>query len=143
MKGLRLIPFTVFLILLVFSCEKRICGCVFPPSPLVGDWTLTTITYGLSQKTVTAAEAGYSETVSFNGAVEGGNFRQVRNGLPILDSQYGLSFPNGGSTEGIIYFHKDTTQQSFRMAETTLYLSERIPQGAVIADGSTYAYKRQ
>ena len=143
MKGLRLIPFTVFLVILVFSCEKRMCGCVFPPSPLAGDWMLTNITYGLSQKTVTAAEAGYSETVSFDGLVEGGNFRQIRNGLPLLSSSYSLSFPKGGSTEGVIYFQKDSTQQSFRMAETALYLSERIPRGAVIADGSTYAYKKQ
>lgn len=143
MKGLRFIPFTVFLILLVFSCEKRICGCVFPPSPLAGDWVLTNITYGLSQKTVTAAEAGYSEIVSFDGLVEGGNFRQVRNGLPLLSSSYSLSFPKGGSTEGVIFFQKDSTQQDFRMAETVLYLGERIPRGAVIADGSTYAYKKQ
>ncbi|MVM39881.1 hypothetical protein GO730_23515 [Spirosoma sp. HMF3257] len=143
MKTVRLIPFSIFLTLLVFSCEKPMCGCVFPPSPLVGEWALATITYGLSQKTVTAAEAGYSETISFDGLVEGGNYRQVRNGLPILTSQYSLSFPKGGSTEGVIFFQKDSTEQSFRLAETTLYLTERIPRGAVIADGSTYAYKRQ
>ncbi|MVM29875.1 hypothetical protein GO755_07515 [Spirosoma sp. HMF4905] len=143
MKTVRLIPFTVFLVLLVFSCEKRMCGCVFPPSPLSGEWVLANITYGLSQKTVTAAEAGYSETVTFDGTTTSGNFRQVRNGLPISDSRYSLSFPKGGSTEGVIYFEKDTTRQEFRMVETVLYLGERIPQGAVIADGSTYAYKKQ
>ncbi|QMW02127.1 hypothetical protein [Spirosoma foliorum] len=143
MKTVRILPFTIFLILLVFSCEKRICGCVFPPSPLSGEWMLTTITYGLSQKTVTAADAGYSETLTIDGVTNSGNFRKVRNGLPISDSHYSLSFPKGGSTEGIIYFDKDTTQQDFRLSETVLYLGERIPRGAVIADGSTYAYKKQ
>jgi hypothetical protein len=143
MKTVRLIPFTVFLVLLVFSCEKRICGCVFPPSPLAGEWALTNITYGLTQKTVTAVEAGYSETLTFDGVTTSGTFRKVRNGIPISDGHYSLSFPKGGSTEGVIYFDKDSTQQDFRMAETILYLGERIPRGAVIADGSTYAYKKQ
>ncbi|GAB2599425.1 hypothetical protein GCM10027190_54260 [Spirosoma areae] len=104
---------------------------------------LTNITYGLTQKTVTAAEAGYAETLSFDGFVDGGTYRQVRNGLPLQTSHYALSFPAGGSTEGVIYFAKDTTQQSFRLVNKKLYLSERIPRDAVIADGSTYAYQRQ
>ncbi|WP_080059720.1 hypothetical protein [Spirosoma aerolatum] len=93
------------------------------------------------QKTVTTAEAGYSETLSFDGL--NGTYRQIRNGLPIQNSTYTLSFPKGGSTEGIIYFNKDSTEQSFRLADMKLYLSERIPRGAVIADGAMYEYKQQ
>ncbi|MBD2752184.1 hypothetical protein [Spirosoma validum] len=143
MKTLRLSSCIVFLILLVFSCEKRICGCDFPPSPLVGDWTLNTVTYGLTQKTVTAAEAGYSESLFYDGIMNSGTYRQTRNGLPIQSSSYTLSFPNGGSTQGIIYYKQDSTEQSFRLADGKLYLTERTPQGTTLADGSTYAYKKQ
>jgi hypothetical protein len=104
---------------------------------------LTRITYGLTQKTVTAAEAGYSETLSFDGVLESGNYRQTRNGLPIQSSQYSLSFPNGGSRQGLIYFQADATQQSSRMDGDKLYLSERTPRGATLADGSTYEYQQQ
>lgn len=143
MKGLRVSSCIVFLILLVFSCEKRICGCVFPPSPLSGDWTLNSITYGLTQKTVTAAEAGYSESLFYDGITSSGTYRQTRNGLPIQSGDYMLSFPNGGSTQGFIYYRQDSTEQSFRLAESTLYLTERVPRGTKLADGSTYTYKRK
>ncbi len=128
---------------LILGCEHKDCGCVFPPSPITGDWILARITYGLTQKAVTAAEAGYTETLSFGGFSDtGGNFRQVRNGIPIKTSPYTISFPNGGSTEGLIYFQADTTQQYFRLADNKLYLSERSPRGVTIADGSTYEYQR-
>ncbi|MBN8823980.1 MULTISPECIES: hypothetical protein [unclassified Spirosoma] len=143
MKNRRLFSCIVLLILSVFSCEKRICGCVFPTSPLAGDWALNSITYPMTQKTVTASEAGYSETLTFDGLVSNGSYRQVRNGLPIQNSTYTLSFPKGGSTEGIIYFSKDSTEQSFQLAGMKLYLSERVPRGAVLADGAIYEYKQQ
>ncbi|GAB4031500.1 hypothetical protein GCM10028809_27600 [Spirosoma gilvum] len=95
----------------------------------------------MTQKTVTASEAGYSEMLTFDGL--NGTYRQVRNGLPIQNSTYTLSFPKGGSTEGIVYYSKDSTEQSFRLSNMKLYLSERIPRGAVIADGATYEYKQQ
>lgn len=143
MNRLRTALSFVFVVALVVGCsEKRVCGCVFPASPLIGDWTLTKITYGLTQKTVTPAEAGYSEVLSFTGTIENGKYSQVRNGIPVLNSNYSLSFPNGGSTEGLIYYQADSTQQSFRLSDTKLVLSERSPKGTVIADGATYEYTR-
>ncbi|GAB2548275.1 hypothetical protein [Spirosoma aerophilum] len=128
---------------LILGCEHKDCGCVFPPSPIAGDWLLTKITYGLSQKTVTAAEAGYTESLTFGAYADmSGNYRQVRNGIPIKTSPYSISFPNGGSHEGLIFFKADSTQQNFRLADNKLFLSERTPIGAVIADGSTYEYQR-
>jgi hypothetical protein len=130
------------IVVLTLSCERRTCGCTSPPSPLIGEWRLTRITYGLTQKTVSATEAGYSETLVFNGSVEGGTYRLTRNDLLVNSGNYSLSFPNGGSTEGLVYFLNDTTQQSFRLVNKTLVLSERGPRGATLADGSTYEYQR-
>lgn len=139
MKRLQRVSFVVCLFLLVLSCEKRTCGCVPPPeSPFVGDWNLTRITYGLTQKTVTPAEAGYTESLSFLN----GKYRQTRNGIPVQTSDYSAVYPGSSSSEGLIYFRDDSTQQSFRLAGSKLILSERGPRGAVIADGSTYEYSR-
>lgn len=143
MNRSRLILSVAFLIVLAFSCKEKACGCFHPESPLKGDWNLAKITYGLSQKTVTAAEAGYSETLSFNNFSDvNGNYRRVRNGVPIETIPYSYNLPHGGNTEGIIFFPADTTQQSFRLSDNKLYLTERIPQGAVLADGSIYEYQR-
>ncbi|MFD2573986.1 hypothetical protein ACFSUS_25340 [Spirosoma soli] len=138
----KILVFAAFLVVLVFGCQQKMCGCVFPESPLKGDWTLTQITYGLTQKTVTATEAGYSETVSFGGYTGSGDYRQMRNGITVQRSTYKLSFPKGGITEGQLFFDSDSTQQSFRLVDNQLYLSERTPIGATIADGSTYEYSR-
>jgi hypothetical protein len=142
MSTLKVNLVVAVLVLLVFSCEKRICGCVFPPSPVAGNWQLVRITYGLTQKTVTAAQAGYSETLSFDGLYTGGNYRRVRNGLPLENGVY--SFANSANkADGLLLFQSDTTQQSFRLVENHLFLSDRIAQGATLADGSTYEYQRE
>lgn len=140
MNRYRIAVSVTLLVLLVVGCERRLCGCdPVVESPLKGDWTLTKIAYPLIQKTVTAAEAGYTETLSFTNV---GSYRRVRNGIPTETTDYGFSYSSGNTTSGIIYFPKDTTQQSFRLNNNTLYLSERIPRGATIADGSTYEYQR-
>jgi hypothetical protein len=143
MNRLRVILCATVLIVLAFSCVEKACGCFQPESPLIGDWNLAKITYGLSQKTVTAAEAGYSETLSFNNFSDAnGDYRRVRNGIPVETIPYSYNLRNGGNSEGIIFFPADTTQQSFRLSDNKLYLTERIPQGAVLADGSIYEYQR-
>ncbi|HLL95658.1 MAG TPA: hypothetical protein VK404_11810 [Spirosoma sp.] len=143
MNALKTYLLYALLVVLVFSCDKRLCGCTPPPSALIGEWKLSRITYGLTQKTVTATEAGYSETLLFNGSEKGGTYRLTRNGLLVNSGDYSLSFPNSGSTEGLVYFLNDTTQQSFRLIDKILILSERGPRGATIADGSTYEYQRR
>lgn len=142
MKTLKAELAVLLIVLLVFSCEKPICGCVFPPSPLAGSWQLVRVTYGLTQKTVTAAEAGYSETLSFDGIYSGGQYRLSRNGISLENGSYSLSYPKGG-TDGVLLFDSDTTQQSFRLVDKRLYLSERGPKNATVADGSTYEYQRK
>ncbi|GAB3944459.1 hypothetical protein GCM10028805_12010 [Spirosoma harenae] len=97
----------------------------------------------MTNKTVTASEAGYSETLSYDGVMNSGKYKQVRNGLPLENTSYTISFPNGGSTQGIIYYGQESTEQSFKLVDNKLYLSERIPRGATLADGATYEYKRQ
>lgn len=144
MKRLRSLFSAFVLTALVFGCikEEPACGCVFPESPLKGDWKLAKITYALTQKTVTPQEAGYTETISFLGDYGSGNFKLVRNGIPVQTSEFSINFPNGGNSEGIIYFRIDTTQQSFRLADNKLFLAERTRLNVVIADGSTYEYNR-
>lgn len=142
MSRLRIVFSVGFLILLTFCCGRRLCGCdPVVESPLKGDWNLIRITYGLTQRTVTAAEAGYTEMLSFNNF---GSYRQVRNGIPVRTEDYSFSPSNGSSSTGLLYFSADTTQQSFQLKSgQTLILSERGPRGATIADGSTYEYQRQ
>lgn len=143
------IPLRIALVVgLVVGCETRDCGCAFPESPLAGNWQLARITYGLTQKTVTAAEAGYSETLTFTGNVEQGTYQQKRNGIPVESGKYSLAFPNGGSTEGRILYQvpnqAETLEQSFTLQENRrLILSERKPVNVALADGSTYEYIRQ
>ncbi len=150
MNRLRITSSILFLIALVFSCERRLCGC--DPgieSPLNGNWTLTHITYGLTQKTVTATEAGYSETLSFDGLVEAGTFKQTRNGMLLQAATYLLLFPNGGSTEGRVRYQipnqQETLEQSFKLQENNkrLIMTERKPLTVALADGSTYTYQRK
>lgn len=129
---------------LILGCEHKDCGCIFPPSPLAGNWSLVRITYGLSQKTVTAAEAGYSETLSFNSYSDTkGTYKQVRNGMPLQTTDYELTALITPGGTGLIYFSADSSQQSFRLTDNKLYLSERTPRGATLADGSTYEYQRE
>ncbi|WP_165933388.1 hypothetical protein [Arundinibacter roseus] len=41
------------------------------------------------------------------------------------------------------YFKNDTTYQAYEIREGRLFMHQRAEQGAVLADGSTYEYKRQ
>ncbi|GAB3707170.1 hypothetical protein GCM10027592_41070 [Spirosoma flavus] len=95
----------------------------------------------MTNKTVTAAEAGYSETLTFTGSYEGGTFQQVRNGVAKPSTSFSLS--GGSDAQGTIFYSIDSTEQPFRRVDKTLYLSERVPKGATIADGATYQYQRQ
>jgi hypothetical protein len=139
-------PYQVYnfllLVFLVFGCERRLCGCVFPVMPLAGTWTLDQITYGPTQKTASAAELGYSQTLSLEGHAGDGSYREFRNGVPIRNGSFSAVFPEGGSAKGILHYPADTTQQSFELKGNQLYLSERIPKGATLADGSLYRYQR-
>ncbi|RIV18255.1 hypothetical protein DYU11_28870 [Fibrisoma montanum] len=140
----KLAALTTFLVLIALSCERPVCGCVSPPAPVNGVWALTSITYGLTQKRVTASEAGYTETISYDGLVEAGTFKRLRNGNEVETGNFSLSFPNGGNTKGIVLYLNDKTWQSFEIrSDNVLYLSERSPHGTDIADGATYAYQKQ
>ena len=149
MKTLRQTLLLLLIVVLAFSCEPA-CSCdPVVKSPLKGDWQLTRITYGLTQKTVTAAEAGYTETLSFTSYESRGTYRQTRNGLPINSGNYSLLFPNGGNTEGRVLYQmsnqQETFEQSFKLEENNrrLIMTERKPLTVAIADGSTYEYRRQ
>ncbi|CCH56651.1 hypothetical protein BN8_06031 [Fibrisoma limi BUZ 3] len=144
MNRLKPIALTTFLVLLALSCERPVCGCVFPPAPVNGTWELTSITYGLTQKKITASEAGYTETIAYDGHVEAGKFKRLRNGNEVEASDFSMSFPDGGTTNGFVMYHNDKTQQSFEIRDgKLLYLSERSPQGVTMADGATYEYQRK
>ncbi|GAB4001275.1 hypothetical protein GCM10028807_57180 [Spirosoma daeguense] len=141
MKRYQLGAFCFFLVWIALSCEKRLCGCS-PLSPVAGEWKLVSITYGLTQKTVTAAEVGYSESLTFSGSIEGGTYLQVRNGKTQSQTSYTMKLSGNTGSEGILYFSADTTQQPFWITDNKLYLSERSPQGVKLADGATYLYQR-
>lgn len=145
----RSAPWLIALLIgLVFGCEKPACGCL-PESPLNGTWQLARVTYGLTQKTVTATEASISEALTFTGYVEWGTYQQSRNGVTINSGNYSLAFPNGGNTEGRVLYHtsgqQETVEQSFKLDENNkrLILTERKPVTVALADGSTYEYIRQ
>ncbi|MBD2702539.1 hypothetical protein IC229_17965 [Spirosoma sp. BT702] len=140
MKAYRLASCSLLLILLVFGCERPMCGCVNPPLPFEGEWKLVSITYPMTNKTVTAAEAGYTEKLTFTGS---GTFLQVRNGVAKPGTPYTVTPTGTSGTEGIFHYSNDLTEQPFRIVyNTLLYLSERTPKGATIADGATYQYQR-
>lgn len=108
---------------------------------VVGTWQLDAITYGLTQVKVQGAKLPYTETRTFSA---NGDYTISRDNKEIQTGQMftGESTSNLVSKQ-VIYYKEDNTYQAYELTEGRLLLYERTDQGAVIADGSTYEYKRQ
>ena len=60
----------------------------------------------------------------------------------IRDRAYTGKNTSGLAADQAIFYKKDTTYQTYEVAENRLSLYQRADQGSVIADGSTYEYVR-
>jgi hypothetical protein len=109
------------------SCEKtESINAV--DTEVVGTWKLDAITYGLSQVRVQGDKLPYTETLTYSG---NGDYTITRDSKQV---ETGKMYTGKNNTElafkEAIFYKKDTTYQ-------------RADQGSVVADGSTYEYKRQ
>ncbi|GAB2764572.1 hypothetical protein GCM10027275_02150 [Rhabdobacter roseus] len=111
-------------------------------APLVGTWQLDAVTYGLTGITVRGDSLPFTESREYTTEgtftikheermIETGTFYTGRNSTGLLYQE-------------AVYYPQDTTYQAYEVSsEGRLYLYERSAQGAVLADGATYEYKRQ
>ncbi len=122
------------------SCEKTesINGV---DTEVVGTWKLDAITYGLSQVRVQGDKLPYTETLKFEA---NGDYTIMRDSKDVETGKMYTGKNNTGlAYKKAIYYKKDTTYQAYELTEGRLFLYQRADQGAVVADGSTYEYKRQ
>jgi hypothetical protein len=127
-------------LLVLMSCEK--------PEPvnaadaqLTGTWKLDAITYGLAQIRVQGDKLPYSETIEFKA---NGDYTITRDQkLVEAGDMYTGQNMSGLPQDKAIFYKKDNTYQTYEITDGRLFLYQRADQGAVIADGSTYEYKRQ
>ncbi|MGF7216586.1 hypothetical protein GGR92_002753 [Spirosoma lacussanchae] len=142
MKQTRLILF-LFLLGTLLACTQTKSADPID-SQLPGTWTLVRTTYGLTQLSVTPAQTGRSETLTFNAD---GTYRRVISGTSPQPEQSGRYYTgsNPGSTaeKQAIFYPDEQTAQPYSFRDGHLFLYERQPIGATIADGSTYEFKRQ
>lgn len=124
-----------------------LAGCERPDSlnaadpQLTGTWKLDAITYGFSQIRVQGDSLPYSETIEYKA---NGDYVISREGkLHEAGDMYTGQNISGLPQKEAIFYKKDNTYQTYEITEGRLYLYQRAEQGAVIADGSTYEYKRQ
>jgi|GEM_PF-1504752 hypothetical protein len=122
------------------SCEKS-DNINAMDTEVVGTWKLDAITYGLTQVKVQGAKLPYTETRTFSA---NGDYTISRDSKEVQTGKmYTGQGPSNLVDKQVIYYKEDTTYQAYELTEGRLLLYERADQGAWIADGSTYEYKRQ
>jgi hypothetical protein len=122
------------------SCEKTesIKGV---DTGVVGTWKLDAITYGFSQVRVQGDKLPYTETLRFDA---NGDYLISRDSKQVESGKMYTGKNNTGlAFKEAIFYKKDTTYQAYELNEGRLFLYQRADQGSVVADGSTYEYKRQ
>ncbi|MBU1820497.1 MAG: hypothetical protein KKG00_03155 [Bacteroidetes bacterium] len=125
---------------LLSSCEKTesINGV---DTQVVGAWKLDAITYGLTQMRVQGDKLPYTETLTYSA---NGDYTITRDSKEVETGKMYTGKNNTGlAFKEAIFYKKDTTYQAYELREGRLFLYQRADQGAVVADGSTYEYKRQ
>jgi len=128
------------IVLFLTSCEKQ-DSVNAVDTQLTGTWKLDAIVYGLSQHRVQGDSLPYTETRSYQ---VNGDYTISRDGKLVETGEaYTGKNTSGLAADRAIFYKKDTTYQTYEITEGRLFLYERGKQGAVIADGSTYEYKRQ
>lgn len=125
--------------LFLTSCEKH-DSVNAVDTQLTGTWKLDAIIYGLSQHRVEGDSLPYTETLTF---ATNGDYTISRDGkLTEAGEAYTGKNTSGLAADRAVFYKKDTTYQTYEVAENRLSLYQRADQGSVIADGSTYEYVR-
>lgn len=138
-RKVSILVMTIWLI----SCEMPLCGCDMPyTDELTGKWKLVRIVNAFGRMDKAESEIGYSETLQFD---SNRNFVKQINGNTADESPYTLGGDN--NFKNFIQYTKTNTYQPYRFQTTDgkqyLILYEKMPIGAVLADGSDYYYVRQ
>ena len=111
-------------------------------SSVVGTWKLDAITYGLTGVSVRGDSLPYTE---FREYTTEGTFT-ISDGVRTVETGpfYTDRNKTGLMYDEAVYYPTDSSYQPYQLSsEGRLYLYERNAQGAVLADGATYEYKRQ
>lgn len=126
-------------VLFLTSCEKH-DSVNAVDTQLTGTWKLNAIIYGLSQHRVEGDSLPYTETRIF---AANGDYTISKDRKLIESGEAYTGKNNSGlAADRAIFYKKDTTYQTYEVAENRLSLYQRADQGSVIADGSTYEYVR-
>ncbi len=126
--------------LFLTSCEKQE-SVTAVDTQLTGTWKLDAIVYGLSQHRVQGDSLPYTETLTFAAY---GDYTISRDGkLMEAGEAYTGKNTSGLAADRALFYKKDNTYQTYEITEGRLSMYQRADQGSVIADGSTYEYKRQ
>ncbi|QJW92086.1 hypothetical protein HNV11_23270 [Spirosoma taeanense] len=127
----------------LFACTKETV-LSSADTQLVGHWKLIKITYGFSQVSTTPEKAGYSETIEFN---TDGTYRRLTENKDGQKEEKGRFYtdtnPSKTAEAMAIFFPDLNVAQPYSFRDGHLFLYERTPVGATIADGSTYEYSKQ
>ena len=145
MKSIRIVLFFLS-IGLSLSCSKETVSTSNTPSDsqVIGSWTLIRIINGFGQTTQKPADIGLSETINYK---PDGTYQRItidKLGQHEDKGNYSTG-PNPtktGDKQAILY-PDDKTTQPYSFQDGHLFLYQRGPQEATIADGSMYEYQRQ
>ncbi|MCU0325593.1 MAG: hypothetical protein MUF45_10130 [Spirosomaceae bacterium] len=127
----------------LISCEMPLCGCdVVYSDELTGKWKLVRIVNAFARMDKAENEIGYSELIQFD--FNRNYIRQI-DGKVNEEGSYEL----GGDDKfkNFIKYTKTHTYQPYRFqisdGKQYLILYEKMPVGAVLADGSDYYFLKQ
>ena len=144
----RSIQLVALFIGLMLACKPEVdCGCVMPPletdSQLTGRWELVKITpgYGPTLQSITPAEAGYTESFDFKAD---NTFLRVRNGQVTETGKYRTGENlRKVAYEKAIYYLDQKEIQPYSVSNGRLFMYDRMPQDASLADGATYEFVKK
>lgn len=138
-RKVSILVMTIWLI----SCEMPLCGCDMPYlDELTGKWKLVRIVNAFGRMDKSENEIGYSELIQFD--VNRNYSRQI-DGKVNEESPYELG--GDDNFKNFIKYTKTNTYQPYRFqtvdGKQYLILYEKMPVGAVLADGSDYYFLKQ
>ncbi|GAA4449267.1 hypothetical protein GCM10023189_08490 [Nibrella saemangeumensis] len=107
---------------------------------LIGRWKWVKVTYGFTQTTSTPEKAGYTETLEF---YADGTYKRFRNDKEIETRLvYSGNNPTQTAYKNAILFPATQEAQPYEIKDGRLFLYERGPAEATIADGGIYEYEK-
>ncbi|GAA4421408.1 hypothetical protein GCM10023187_57260 [Nibrella viscosa] len=131
-SGNRLILYT--------SSERLVYERQATDPQLIGRWKWVKVTYGFSQVTSTPEKAGYTQTLEF---YADGTYKRFRNGKEVETTLiYTGNNPTQTQYKQAILFPATQEAQPYEIKNGRLFLYERGPAEATIADGGIYEYEK-